>query len=320
MRRRRKLFSVGPGFTLIELLVVIAIIALLVGLLAPGIKVFKRSADNLKQKSVFHGFETGLELFAKDFDGYPNSDLTGADLDDPGAPYVCGAQHLAEALVGQDEKGFDPLSKFSAPYDEANSETEVYASTAKGSSPEEIADSENRRKGPYSELKKDVGVFTIEQLFANTKDVYQSAGAYKAPVLTDVFHSTKIEVNGKKIKVGSPILYYKADAASRFFWDGVDPAAPPVETWRMIYDYEDNRPIIELGTLEDQNILHVFDDNATETDPETGLKGLPFFYNTITNPTVTSFKKPFNTKTFLLISAGWDGKFGTKDDISNFNY
>jgi len=43
------------------------------------------------------------------------------------------------------------------------------------------------------------------------------------------------------------------------------------------------------------------------------------FYETITNPGV-SYEKPFNSTTFILISAGNDGIFGTKDDVTNFDY
>jgi prepilin-type N-terminal cleavage/methylation domain-containing protein len=311
------------AFTLIELLVVMAIIALLVGLLVPAIQVFKRAADNLKQKSVFHGFETALELFNKDFDGYPDSDVLPAGGT---TELVCGAQHLAEALVGRDQRGFEPRTDWYAADDASDPErdTELYASTFKGSTPEEIDDSLDRRKGPYTELRKAVNVFTIFELFPiDTGDLFVSTVAYRAPVLTDIYHK-KITVNRfdgtqEKIKVGSPILYYKANAASRYFISDIDDVP---ETSRWIYDYEDNRAIIELGTMEDQAVDHHFDQAFTDDD---GKNGWEIFYKTITNPTVDptatgQFMKPFNSKTYILISAGRDGIYGTKDDISNFDY
>ena len=305
------------AFSLIELLVVVAIISLLVGLLVPGIRVFKRAADNLKQKSVFHGFETALELFSKDFDGYPNSDTLpmGGSSD-----LVCGAQHLAEALVGRDQRGFEPQTGWYPPDDT------VYKDDAPDDLYTNVDDSLNRRKGPYTELKKDVGAFTIFQLYDDPKNVYApdpttvASTTELSPVLTDVFHTKKIELpSGSKVKVGSPILYYKANAASRYF---VGDIADVPETSRWIYDYEDNRAIIELGTMEDQNIDHHFDQAFTDDEDNNGWE---IFYKTITNPAVDptgtgDFRKPFNPKTFILISAGWDGVYGTNDDITNFDY
>ena len=94
MGKRMSRFLSGCGFSLIELLVVISIITLLLGFLATGIQAFKKRANDLRQKSHFHGMEVGLELFYKDYDDYPDSEV----LFDPSrgsGTYVSGAQHLA---------------------------------------------------------------------------------------------------------------------------------------------------------------------------------------------------------------------------------
>ena len=77
------------GFTLIELLVVIAIIALLIGMLTVGLRQTKIIATNLRQKAILKGMSTGLELFSKDFEGYPESETLGSTAQ------ICGAQHLS---------------------------------------------------------------------------------------------------------------------------------------------------------------------------------------------------------------------------------
>ena len=54
------------------------------------------------------------------------------------------------------------------------------------------------------------------------------------------------------------------------------------------------------------------------TDPETGETGRQLFYKAITNMD-SNYEKPHNPSTYIIISAGTDGIFGTKDDVTNFN-
>ena len=43
-----------------------------------------------------------------------------------------------------------------------------------------------------------------------------------------------------------------------------------------------------------------------------------FFYNYITDPKVTAVDWPYRPDSYILISAGVDGLYGTNDDICNF--
>jgi len=307
------------GFSLIELLVVISIITMLIGFLATGIQGVKRHANNLRQKSNFHAIEVGLELFQKDYDDYPPSKTISDGTD---GHRICGAQHLAEALVGRDMRGFDPKSNWYAPAEDEK----IYASSNKeGATDEDIADSRTRRWKLFIELKK-MGAFVMHDLYENyTGDVYSTnepdvPDDFRAPVITDIFRQKKIKVPYKDQTewVGSPILYYKANSSSRLF-KKVPEAGDEFESW--IYNYEDNRGIIELGTVKDPLVKHHFDESVTYTDTEENEQrnGVHLFYKTITNPKV-SYDKPFNAATYILISAGRDGIYGTRDDITNFDY
>ncbi|MHC5083905.1 MAG: type II secretion system protein, partial [Planctomycetota bacterium] len=102
MMRKRK-----QAFTLIELLVVVAIISALVGILSVAQKKVKYHARTLRQKAEFHGMDISLELFHSDFRDYPDSDV----VDESGVE-VSGAQRLAEAMLGRDEEGFHPKTKW----------------------------------------------------------------------------------------------------------------------------------------------------------------------------------------------------------------
>jgi hypothetical protein len=45
---------------------------------------------------------------------------------------------------------------------------------------------------------------------------------------------------------------------------------------------------------------------------------LPKFYNIIKNPNFTVNDRPYRSESYILISAGADGKYGTADDVMNF--
>jgi len=311
------------GFTLIELLTVVAIIAMLTALFGVGTRKIKILQRNLQQKAVFHGMEIGLELFAKDFDGYPNS----GQVSDTGG-VVCGAQRLAEALLGRDERGFHPRTKWhpsldlaapQPPYPGPDLYTEV---------------TESNRKDPYIELKHG-GVHTLAELYGSsigTTTAYTSAGAtigtQRAPVVTDVFNYAHVTINGETEKVGLPVLYFKADSTKRFRVDETNqPAlATPERYTQWVYNYSDNEPLLTANWLRD----------IEEAAPRAGLdvhyyedgkSNAQVFYESLTereedmnNDGVKEFFKAYNTGTFILISAGYDGIYGTKDDITNFNY
>ncbi len=310
-----KIRQIKRAFTLIELLVVIAIIAMLLGIVSVGLRQAKITAQNLRQKAVFHGIKVGLELFSKDFDGYPSSKtLPNATA----ANAVCGAQLLAEALVGRDNRGFDPKTGWYPPNEDPVADPFIYSSTE--------AQSLNRRKEPYCDLKSS-GLYSIYELWkggAGTSNIYTSAlNSPGSPVITDVF--TRNSVDGLDDKVGLPILYFKADGTKQFRVDQTQQTVTnptPAQYSRWIYNFDDNLPVVKLPWLREpltntDGLLVHFRNPADLTKNNAQV-----FYEKITQTadTARNFYKPFNPNGFILISAGWDGVYGTKDDITNFAY
>ena len=308
------------AFTLIELLVVVALIAALVGILAVGQQKVKYHARTLKQKAEFHGMDISLELFHSDFREYPDSDVVSQ-----GGVNVCGAQRLAEAMVGRDERGFHPKSKWHPGLETP----EDYYMLTSSPTQEEVEANLTQRTGPYFELKH-TGVSTLNDMWGNLTGAAGSLQSTQCPVLTDVFTFNKVtNVAGKNIKVGSPVLYFKAEPTKRFRVDATNREAgyTPAEYRQWVYDLTDNLEILNLNWLREDGIAgntkHYTTDPENPSAPPAAAMNAKYFYQQITARERSSagadFFKPQNKETFILISAGWDGIFGTKDDVMNFD-
>lgn len=318
---KKKDHNGAKGFTLIELLVVIGIIVMLIGILVPGMQAFKRTADNLKQKSRFHAMEVGLELYLKDFRKYPDSENSISE--NGGSNVVCGAHHLAEALLGRDLKGFDYLTDWYAP----NNDTSIYSDVDRGASDEEEKACDMRRKEPYVDFK-DVGAFSLcdgaddsEKWYSETEIgmLYAGTEDFPSPVISDVFYKKTITIENFETKqpqtfrVGTPVLYYKADTSNKMFRPTKDDPKTPVDDTTdpsyWIYNYYDNGPMFNLPVHNEPAKVHVYAYSGG---------GFNEFNEDITNQKVGQYAKPYNERSFLLISAGRDGIYGTNDDVTNF--
>lgn len=84
-----------------------SIIVVLIGLLVPALSSARRYALTVKQNAQFHSIKVGLDLFHFEYGEYPDS----AAMDDAREEYY-GAMKLCEAMVGQDQLGFHPESRF----------------------------------------------------------------------------------------------------------------------------------------------------------------------------------------------------------------
>ena len=233
-----------------------------------------------RQKNQFHSIHVALELFSYEFDGFPPSDAL-----DPISQQYCGAMKLAEALMGQDLLGFHPDSIF------RNDGQDGLGRALYPVNPPE--DNLKARELPYLP-HENANVYELQDLYANT------AGFKKdSIVLCDVYYHVRHRGTGEKN--GMPVLYYKADTSKTAH--NLDNPDDP----NNIYNYRDNHALLGLGVPWDHNKKH-----PLFTDPK-------IFYKMTSDYKATVQSKPYRADSFILLSAGYDGLYGTKDDIVNFD-
>lgn len=286
------------AFTLTEIMVVVVIIALLLSILVPALSYVKRLAKETKQRAQIASIEMGINLYKNDFGEYPPSH--GSDPNNPTFSYpYCGAQTLAEAMFGQDLLGFYPDFKYDI------------------GDPCYVSDTLNARKDPYLD-RTNISVFTPRQIF--DKDTYPVPNCLVSDryVICDVFTTVNrtLLVGGiqKAYKIGTPVLYFRANPSGLTELTP-SPAGKPEEFAANIYNYRDDYYLMRLGKITDgkEHPLCPFtSDNAKAVD---GSK----FHGYIGDPMVPGLTRPVRPDSFLLISAGADGLYGTKDDICNFD-
>jgi type II secretory pathway pseudopilin PulG len=275
-----------------------SIIIILIGLLVPSLNMVKRYAKEVRQKAQFHSIEAAIELFSGNsgWDGYPPSSAQ----DDSSSPQdYCGAMKLCEAMVGQDLMGFHPNSHFWANctidgtnklYDNPPGGPPLYP---------DAATNLKARKGPYLQTDS-ANAYRLWQLYGTGNTSPFNENLF---VLCDVYNRVKNQETGKG--VGMPILYYKANTLNTTH----DPCGTlPTETVNKdyIYNYTDNDKLVALPPPWDITLIHP-------------LSTPKRFYEITKDDRINiTTGRPYRPDSYILISAGFDGIYGTGDDVFNF--
>jgi prepilin-type N-terminal cleavage/methylation domain-containing protein len=312
------------GFTIVELLTVMAVIAVLIGLLIPALALVKDNAKKIQQRAQFHSIDVGIELFKSDFGVYPESnDNSVGTYSSPQDTYdpttYGGANKLAEAMVGQDFMGFHPSSAFNASGEalvasfadpSVTIDVEVYSANANQANWQTADANIKSRKGPYMDLEN-ANAFPMDQVYGlnntNFSGPFDMGTKYKPLVLCDVFAKKRSGIGAKK--TGTPILYFRArtNYVHQDYSSALSAAPNPGGIEDDIYYMPDNLNLLNLGMPDDG-----VDFTLMLGTPEAN------FDNMIVNEQVQTIKRPYRADTYILISAGKDGDFGTADDIFNF--
>jgi hypothetical protein len=305
-----------------------SIIVILISLLTPALNRVRRYSTDVKQRAQFHSIGVALDLFNSENEGYPPSNAE--EPNQSGDNYYGGAMKLAEAMVGQDLKGFNPASRFELrgfmgglpaqvawlgmPYPPYN--------TCGGPVDAPCYNENVRSRKMYLELER-ANAYVLKDIYDTAAITAISANFDPCTyVLCDSYNRVTNKTTGKKI--GMPILYYRADTAkSAFPIAGATPTSPAdMQSNRLtyIYNYYDNQQIIDFGIpWMTTTYAHPMGSDGKITPDSLTIADSPKkFYDTIRDNRISPGDRPCKADSYILISAGFDGLYGTKDDIFNF--
>lgn len=326
------------GFTLIELLTVIAIIALLVGILVPSLSAARTAARKSATNGLIDAIGKGAEMFNSEFGNYPQSrgmsPFHGGRLGGGGAAVLFGAQWAALQLSGADLQGYvDPEKPSNDAIDldrgviNARDWNEWYSLKPKR---------KYTRSGPYVDARQGKTAATLNQLIEDSTIL-----DYDKKIIVKPTHSKWFGTGDLPVYVDSwkrPVLYYRANVgAGQAYTTGV----PGSSNFAVgLYDQSDNGGFTGSDGQNGQFALNLkpmrFQNQSVGQDHELGVfnykptdDAFPqrgTFEYWFTDPKVFEMTKrgnkgkitPFRPDSFIIISAGPDGVYGSADDLRNF--
>ncbi|MEK6677637.1 MAG: type II secretion system protein [Planctomycetota bacterium] len=341
------------GFTLVELLTVMFIVALLIAILIPSLNNARNSAKRTSTKSTLNALKVALESFRSDNErdfpatnGYPPSFMHPPMKDVPGfrphegnfpflegMPTVFGAHWLPAMLMGVDTQGY--LRRSAVPENLRGAPSKWYKPDLSGKiiaprSPLYL-DTANIRLTATRELPGSFDKKRIMDLFpgwGSETTPPDERSMRQLPVIVDPFEQPILyyaankfgttrnlvdvrPVQGNDYGVKGPPVYFQGDNSGFTGFEKTQNDYVP--GWN--FGGGPDHPLGHSGDLATILNIDTFDDGKTFARYIHDHRAEGAIQESLKNDNTPL--KANNADTYILVSAGLDGAFGTKDDINN---
>ncbi|MGE4285893.1 MAG: type II secretion system protein [Phycisphaerae bacterium] len=194
-----------------------------------------------------------------------------------------GLLNLADALVGRDMLGYAPDNNYST--------------------------QDNNRYGPYVEPDR----INATAFYTDDDSVLSTGFPDPSYYIADVYRRDSL-------KYGMPILYYRANTNRKT--QDLLAADEATQVANSIYNYSDSNFPFDATDQAASAYWPYFGEKTMPWEPDAdGNTAHQIFSSFIKNAAVSLDNTrvvPYHPQSFLLISAGKDGEYGTQDDVCNF--
>jgi prepilin-type N-terminal cleavage/methylation domain-containing protein len=298
---------VRPGFTMIELLTVVGIIVVLIAILLPVVASVQRKAREADTSQEINRLATAAQNYYNDYRAYPGpaadrelSGFTGANpkpLTITGTGGVLTAsENFTLGLLG----GVVNIGTNQSP-------ALQFQSQLVGKGPQSLNTLSPKQATPYTDFNATEltplvgGNYVTYNSIAISQPSMSGTPPKSTPIPKPTVLDSQVPEFFDHFTTPGPLIYLRARVGARSIVDAiptnpsgvVDPQYYSAEMAPYGFDY--NRPV--------------------GNDPDTGTPKYPMPIDFFKHPTINDTMTPRNSGTFILMSAGADGIWGTKDDI-----